>query len=87
MDCYICGDEPQMRDPNKYKRINKESEGYTILANGVDRYDNSMGYTLANSKPCCTFCNNAKHKYSISEFLSKINKIQRHQEKIGVVNG
>lgn len=27
---------------------------------GIDRKDNNLGYTLANSLPCCSMCNRAK---------------------------
>ena len=27
---------------------------------GIDRWDNSIGYTLENSRPCCEICNYAK---------------------------
>lgn len=45
---------------------------------GVDRIDNTKGYTLENSNPCCTTCNMMKKTMTISEFISHIKKIHNH---------
>lgn len=45
---------------------------------GVDRIDNSKGYTLENSNPCCTICNMMKKTMTVSEFISHIKKIHNH---------
>jgi hypothetical protein len=42
---------------------------------GVDRIDSSKGYTLTNSRPCCSRCNEMKNNYSDLEFLSHLKKI------------
>ncbi len=34
--------------------------GKPFVYNGVDRMDNSKGYTLKNSVPCCAACNSIK---------------------------
>lgn len=49
---------------------------------GVDRIDNSIGYTKENSKSCCKICNYMKNNYSIKEFLSHIQKIYEFNKKI-----
>lgn len=46
---------------------------------GVDRVDNSLGYTLANVVPCCGVCNFMKLQMSRTEFLAKCEQIVRHQ--------
>lgn len=46
---------------------------------GVDRRNNSEGYTLENSYPCCTKCNLMKHKHSHEEFLSHIRTVYTYQ--------
>ena len=46
--------------------------------NGVDRYDNNLGYTIANSVSCCRWCNRAKHIMSIDEFKSWLRAIHKH---------
>lgn len=37
--------------------------------NGVDRVDNSIGYTVKNSVTACSICNYAKRTMSVAEFL------------------
>lgn len=45
---------------------------------GVDRIDNTKGYTIENSNPCCTPCNMMKKTMTVNEFLSHIKKIHTH---------
>lgn len=45
---------------------------------GIDRVDNSIGYTPENSKPCCTWCNKMKLDKSENEFVSHIIKIMKN---------
>jgi len=49
---------------------------------GVDRIDNTVGYTKENSTPCCKMCNYMKNKYSVTDFLSHIRKIYIHNAKV-----
>jgi hypothetical protein len=42
--------------------------GDAFLHNGIDRLDNALGYTTANSVPCCKPCNQAKNDRSVDEF-------------------
>jgi len=46
---------------------------------GIDRIDNSVGYTLENSAPCCKICNRMKMSMSVDEFLNHIKKIYLHK--------
>ena len=39
--------------------------------NGIDRLDNSKGYTIENSYPCCWPCNYSKHDISL-EMIKKL---------------
>ena len=49
---------------------------------GVDRVDNSVGYTLANSVPCCVQCNKAKNTYSKESFLEWVRRVyEKHLER------
>jgi hypothetical protein len=43
-----------------------------FICNGIDRKDNTKGYTVENSVPCCTKCNFAKSKYNYEDFLKWI---------------
>lgn len=37
--------------------------------NGIDRVDNSKGYTMDNVVPCCKLCNRAKRDMNVDEFV------------------
>ena len=43
--------------------------------NGVDRVDNTVGYTVANCKACCKECNHMKNNYGLDELFAKIERI------------
>jgi len=49
--------------------------------NGLDRIDNTKGYELSNTDPCCHPCNQMKGKLSVSNFICKCKEIIRHMEK------
>lgn len=42
---------------------------------GIDRVDNTLGYCLSNTVPCCKWCNTMKLYYSKEEFVEKCKKI------------
>lgn len=41
------------------------------MASGLDRIDSMLGYTDANTVPCCTLCNFAKANFNQDIFLQK----------------
>jgi hypothetical protein len=43
--------------------------------NGVDRFNNSIGYTIENARPCCSTCNIMKNRYSYLDMMGKFEKI------------
>lgn len=47
---------------------------------GVDRVNNSIGYTVSNSAPCCKQCNIAKGSLSNDEFFKWIEAILKAQK-------
>ena len=49
--------------------------GDTIEGIGLDRKENTIGYTLENVVACCTTCNMMKHKLTHSEFINKCKMI------------
>lgn len=63
-NCYYCDVPP-------YPRYKKQT-AHAILANGIDRKDNSKGYSKSNCVPCCKICNRAKSSLSEEEFLNWI---------------
>ena len=63
--CFYCDAEPaqgQTRN-NKKKRPNG-----VYVYNGIDRVDNTQGYTIDNVVACCASCNMGKRTMTISEF-------------------
>ena len=50
--------------------------------NGIDRMDNTLGYTPANCVSCCKKCNYAKHTLGYMEFIELCKMISvRHQKQ------
>ena len=47
--------------------------------NGLDRYDNSVGYTVENVRSCCRECNFMKYTYSYADFIDKCRQIHNHR--------
>lgn len=70
--CYYCGKLPF----NEVRTRRNTTE--CAVVNGIDRKDNSIGYTLNNCVPCCTFCNIAKGTLSEDEFKNNIRRIYKH---------
>ncbi len=57
--CHYCGHTP----------------GWPTSRVGIDRVDNTKGYSMDNCLSCCTQCNTAKGANSLEEFISWIKKI------------
>lgn len=82
LTCEYCGAEPQKRSSFKHitnKKIQVAMEGQHYYANGIDRVDNQVGYTLENCVPCCSACNSAKGSMPVGEWLNLIDRIYAHQ--------
>lgn len=60
-NCFYCGVEPKQ----VYHNANSNGD-YTY--NGIDRIDNTKGYTTKNSISCCKVCNRAKSTFSLEDF-------------------
>lgn len=75
-DCFYCKDPPS-RKTGKYGAKIKDLDAF-VLTNGIDRYDNSKGYTIENSKPCCFKCNVAKSTMTVTDFYEWIKRIYRN---------
>lgn len=56
--------------------------GDNIETVGIDRVDNSHGYTLKNSVPCCKTCNDMKKTLDVNFFIKKCKQIVN---KLGTV--
>jgi hypothetical protein len=69
--CWYCGAAPASC---------KKSKNGNFIYNGLDRTDNTQGYTLDNVVPCCGQCNRAKDVMSVPSFLVWARQIvQRHE--------
>lgn len=74
--CHWCGRSNVNKSLKRYRE--KSNKGY----NGIDRLDNSIGYTETNSVPCCWDCNRAKHNDKKEEFLEMCRLVvARHRPK------
>lgn len=61
--CTYCGSKLD----NCEKSKNNNGDFYYT---GIDRLDNSLGYTASNSVPCCKTCNMMKRSMSKSDFIN-----------------
>ncbi len=69
--CYYCGSATM-----RTRKTNESDDGFAF--NGIDRADNSRGYTVDNVVPCCTDCNYGKGTMSAKEFLDWIQQVYCH---------
>lgn len=74
-DCFYCGLEPlQERQPRDKSKLN------SYFYNGVDRVDNSRGYTIDNVVSCCKICNRLKHTLTVEEWMQHMERILLHMK-------
>ena len=69
--CYYCGIEPSQISGNGH------TNGVYVY-NGIDRLDNTKGYTIDNVVPCCGTCNYAKHTMTLEKFTSWAKRLCEH---------
>jgi len=74
-DCHYCKSKPY----NLY-RNGKKLKNLKVKTNGIDRIDNTKGYTIDNVVPCCIICNRAKLNIAYDSFLIWINKLKFGEE-------
>lgn len=73
-NCFYCGIGPS----NLFKQKGRIKSMYY---SGIDRYDNSLGYTVQNSKSCCKICNWAKAKMNGRDFEQYIVRLIEYRYK------
>src|SRR5712692_10633 len=74
--CVYCGQEPhKTARPSHWKTRKNTRPNDPYIYNGLDRVDNSLGYTEDNCVPCCEICNHMKWNLTRNEFLSHVHKI------------
>lgn len=76
--CYYCGDLP-----SRFPRRTKDSSPLTIPINGIDRFNNLIGYIKENCVTCCSDCNYLKSSRSGDAFISKILSIANYLNSNG----
>ncbi len=73
-NCHYCGALPSNIANNPiYKSVDSE-----YVYNGIDRVDNTKGYTLDSCVPCCHTCNWAKGKMPQEEFYHWIRQVSEY---------
>jgi len=61
-NCFYCAKPPHLMSTGaKFMRS-------SFFANGLDRVDSLLGYSVTNCVPCCKTCNYAKHNMPLIEF-------------------
>lgn len=75
--CKYCGikHSKQIEDRLNESKKGKRLSDHILTCNGIDRVDSLIGYTKANSVPCCKFCNFAKHTMSEDDFYNWIKRV------------
>jgi hypothetical protein len=74
LPCIYCG----AIDDNFYRFGTAK---FAVRYNGIDRQNNSEGYTVKNSVPCCGICNRAKKTLTHETFLSYLTRVKDFQLK------
>ena len=69
-NCHYCGIPPSRPFAKTWK-----TSVNTYMCNGIDRKDNTKGYTFSNSLPCCSICNHAKHDLPYDTFIMWIKNL------------
>lgn len=77
-NCFYCNSEP-----SNIKKAQKSNGEYRY--NGLDRIDNSRGYTMDNIVSCCENCNKAKRDLSIDDFLKWAMMIAKNIHKAELI--
>lgn len=77
-NCYYC-DAP----PARLIKHTRDCAQVKVPVNGIDRYDNSVGYTKDNSVPCCSYCNYLKRDRHGLDFLKVVKKISENIDSKG----
>ena len=80
--CYYCGALPNCVT---YPSTTDKKHGGAFIFNGIDRVDNSLGYTSENVVTCCKDCNYAKRDRSLAEFKEWVTRLHQHMTANGLI--
>jgi len=76
LPCRYCGKRPEEEPITRMKYTSANRVVDDFLYNGIDRVDNKLGYTEANSVTCCKICNRAKSSLPVEVFLAWIQRLR-----------
>jgi len=71
-NCHYCGTPPA--NGSNWRTLNSD----VFVYNGIDRVDNTKGYTIDNCVSCCGDCNRGKRDLSVGEFLHWVERVHNH---------
>jgi hypothetical protein len=66
--CFYCGCNPS-------QTVKSRSSLPDLIYNGIDRINNSKGYTLDNCVACCRWCNASKSNLTSEYFINKCKEV------------
>lgn len=72
--CHYCGRTPSNQASSMPLEVSTMEHGI-YLYNGIDRMDNTVGYTPSNCVPCCTMCNLSKRDIDYDKFCLYIKSL------------
>lgn len=86
-NCVYCGKPPAQSARSSTGTVfSKSGKAYCLNGeyayNGIDRADNTIGYTKNNCVPCCDTCNRAKWCMSQREFFEWIHSVCDHFDRV-----
>jgi hypothetical protein len=74
--CYWCGMSPSNRTTTT---VRPGRRVYKLVYNGIDRIDNSKGYTMDNCVTCCKICNKSKSDLTVEEWKSWLSRAYHYK--------
>lgn len=72
-NCIYCGSPPMNV---------RNSRTTPYVYSGIDRVDNTKGYTMDNCVSCCKTCNRAKDTMTVEEFTTWIRRVAKHLDNM-----
>jgi hypothetical protein len=74
-NCHYCEQPPNLRTWNCGGWQRRGLTAIDVFANGIDRKDNTKGYSLDNVVSCCKLCQYAKRDLPYEVFISYLKRI------------
>lgn len=74
-NCVYCGRSPSNSIMGKFNNG-------AYIYNGIDRVDNTKGYSEENIVTCCEYCNMAKGKKTVKEFIAWLDGLVKYRNNL-----